>query len=150
MRKTGLILSVSAVITLLVISCKETQTSSGDPTPAITFVSIKPVQFKQFTDTIELVIAYKDGDGDLGDSDPDINSLEIKDSRLTKADYYFVEPLAPLGSKISIKGNLKLKLKNMFLLGTGNVENAYLDIRIKDRAGHWSNVVKSPELTITQ
>lgn len=149
MKKASFIL-ITLLLTWAVVACKETQTSTGNPVPSITLVSIKPTAFKQFSDSIELVLSYEDGDGDLGNDNPDVNSLEVKDSRLTKPDYYFVQPLAPLGSKIHIKGNLKLKLKNMFLLGSGSTETTFLDVRIKDRAGNWSNVVKSPELTITQ
>lgn len=139
-----------AAVILLAIACKEKQTSEGDPKPEIALIKVTPTTIKQFSDTIEVTISYKDGDGDLGDLNPDENSFEIKDSRLTKADYYFFSPLAPKDAKIKIQGNLKMKLKNMFLLGTGNVETCFLDIRIKDRAGNWSNTVRTPELTISK
>jgi hypothetical protein len=58
--------------------------------------------------------------------------------------------LAPDGSKIHIKGTLVVKLKSLFLLGTGGMETTTLEIRLKDRAGNWSNKVTTPTITITK
>jgi len=61
-----------------------------------------------------------------------------------------VPPLAPVDSKIRIKGQLVMKLRNVFLLGSGNIETTSFTIKIKDRAGNVSNPVKTPEITINR
>ena len=129
------------------VSCKK-ETESTSPTPNISFERFTKTVISQFEDSIYLYINYTDGDADLGEHDPDKKSLEIKDSRLPKADYYFVAPLAPDNANVKISGQLKIELKSLFLIGTGNTEVAAFDIRIRDRAGNWSNSIRTPELTI--
>lgn len=134
---------------LSVQSCvKETQLSEGNPIPQIAIVKSEPSSIIQFKDSVKITLSYEDGDGDIGFENADINSLEIKDTRLSKPDYYYVPPQAPLGAKIAIKGLLVVKLRNLFLLGTGNAETTSLEIRLRDRAGNWSNKVTTPEITI--
>lgn len=136
---------------LLFGSCtKETQTSSGNPIPVISIAKVEPLTVKQFADSFSVTLNYEDGDGDLGFINADINSLEVKDTRLGKPDFYYIPPLAPDGSKIHIKGSLVVKLKSLFLLGTGGIETTTLEIRLKDRAGNWSNKVTTPTITITK
>lgn len=36
----------------------------------------------------------------------------------------------------------------MFLLGTGTSETTILTIKLKDRAGNWSNAIETPVITI--
>jgi hypothetical protein len=127
---------------------KETQISEGNPVPTITLVKAWPIEITQFKDSLTVTVGYEDGDGDLGFENADINSLEIKDARLSKPDYYYVAPQAPLNSKIHIKGTLNIQIKNMFLLGSGAIETTNLEIRLKDRAGNWSNKLTTATLNI--
>lgn len=126
-------------------SCKKKDESSA---PVIRFVSINSTEILQFKDSLVITFKYTDADGDLGEIDPDKNSLQIKDRRLAEADYYFVKPLAPPGSKIQINGTIAVKVKNTFLLGTGNSEITNFDLKLRDRAGNWSNGISTPEITI--
>lgn len=136
---------------LLLSACtKETQTSTGNPIPVIGLIKAEPANIKQFKDSFKITLSYEDGDGDIGFENADINSLEIKDTRLSKPDYYYVPPQAPIDAKIAIKGQLVVKLRNLFLLGTGNSEATTLEIRLQDRAGNWSNKVTTPEILITK
>lgn len=139
-----------AFLTFLVISSctKETQISEGNPIPNIGLIKTVPTDIRQFKDSLTVSISYEDGDGDLGFENADINSLEVKDSRLAKPDYYYVAPQAPLNSKIHIKGTLNIQIKNMFLLGSGAIETTNLEIRLKDRAGNWSNKITTPVINI--
>jgi hypothetical protein len=59
-----------------------------------------------------------------------------------------VKPLSPPSSGIKINGIIAVQIKNAFLLGTGNSEITQFDIKLKDRAGNWSNSVSTPEITI--
>lgn len=139
---------------LFVISffnCKKKAKVVVDPAPTIELVSINPSTVTEFKDSLSITIKYKDANGDLGDDNPDELSLEIKDSRLSKADYYHVKPLAPnTGKDIPIEGELRIKLNSMFLLGTGTTELATLNIKFKDREGNWSNEVVSSPITINK
>jgi hypothetical protein len=129
---------------------KVTQTSLGDPIPIIKFVKASSTNIKQFEDSLAVTFTYEDGDGDLGFQNADINSLEVKDSRLINPDMYYVTPRAPVDSKVHISGELTLKMKNLFLIGSGSIEKTTLQLRIQDRAGHWSNIIFTPEITITK
>jgi hypothetical protein len=102
----------------------------------------------QFTDSLVILFEYEDGNGDLGELDPDKNSLMIKDRRLEKADFYFVKPLAPTDKNLQIKGSLSVKVRNTFLLGIGNTEVTNFDLKLRDRKGNWSNTISTPEITI--
>lgn len=135
---------------MLTLGCKETTISSGNPVPRIALVKIEPVIVKEFSDSLKITFSYEDGDGDLGFENADINSLEIHDERLQKPDYYYIPPLAPIGSSVNIKGRLTMKVKNIFLLGSGSAEITRFTLRIKDRAGNNSNPVTTPEITITR
>ena len=121
-----------------------------DLTPRIELVEVANETVVQFTDSISVTILYEDGDGDLGNTDPDINSIFVKDSRLEKADEYYLGPLSPDGAKISINGTLKLKLSPTFLLGNGTVETMVLSIYIVDRAGNQSNTIETGTITILE
>jgi hypothetical protein len=142
------IMAVLAVISFY--GCGQEEIVTVNKTPLIQLVSVSSQNIKQFKDSVVITFEYKDGDGDIGETDPDKNSIQIKDSRLTKPDYYFIKPLAPPGSEISFKGTIALQIKSLFLLGTANSEITTLELRIKDRAGNWSNVITTPTITINK
>ena len=136
------------LITLVFFSCKKE--SSVNAKPVIKFVKINATDIQQFKDSITIDIEYTDENGDLGEDNPDKNALYVKDRRLSKADFYFVNPLSPPGSNVKIKGILSIKIKNAFLLGTANKEETTFEIKLSDRAGNWSNTIVSPEITINK
>ena len=120
-----------------------------NPIPVISFVSVSPDTVKQFSEEIVFTISYDDEDGDLGFEDPDDYSIELKDARLAEPDLYYIKPLAPPGTALSISGQLSITLNSIFILGSGGIqETTYFTIRMKDRMGHWSNEVISPLITI--
>jgi hypothetical protein len=131
---------------LLSFSCKKKK--ELPPEPTIELVSVSPENVEQFSDSIEVTIKYKDNNGDIGDSSPDIYSLQVKDSRLANPDWYHIQPLAPLDIELKIEGQLKIKLNSMFLLGNGSEELSTLSIKLKDRAGNWSNTIATPPIAI--
>jgi len=146
-----IIIGISILFTFpLLNSCKEVLNTTGNPVPRIALIKIEPTQVKQFTDSLKITFNYEDGDGDLGNDNADINSLEVQDERLAKPDFYYVPPMAPVDAKIRIKGQMTMNLRNVFLLGTGNIETTSFTVRLKDRAGNWSNPIKTPEITITR
>ena len=137
----------------LALSCSKEEESVSDSLteyPSIAFVSIDPSEVDNFNNSITLTIKYKDNNGDLGYEDPDEYALSVKDSRLDSADYYHVPPLAPVGKNLIIEGQLEIVLNSMFILGNGSSELVSLDVKIKDRAGHWSNTITTPPITINR
>lgn len=134
-----------------IVSCKKKKEPEPDPVPIIELVSITPSTVTEFKDSILIKIKYKDANGDLGDQSPDVHSLHVKDSRLANPDTYHVIPLAPISDKnIPIEGELTIKLNSLFLLGSGTTEQTVLTIKIKDRAGNWSNELTSSPITINK
>ena len=133
---------------LLANACSK-DAASGNA-PVIKFISVSSTSVKEFKDSLVILLEYTDTDGDIGEDNPDNNSLQIKDRRLSAADFYFVQPLAPPGSSIKIKGQIAVQVKNVFLLGTGNSEITKFDIKLRDRAGHWSNSINTPDITINK
>jgi len=134
------------IVTLVFSSCKKEDTVSSEP--EIELLNVSPLEVVQFDTVITVKIKYRDGNGDLGDENPDADVLRVKDSRLSEPDWYHVQPLAPLGSEIAIEGELDITLSTLFLLGNGSQETTTFSIRIRDRAGNYSNEVVTPVILI--
>jgi hypothetical protein len=130
-------------------SCTEEQFFLGDPVPKIAFEGLSSDRLVQFQDTLAIQISYEDGDGDLGFLSADSLSLEVWDQRLSKPDFYYIPPMLPLSAKPTrISGQWQVKLKNLFLIGAGSQEQTQFQIRVKDRMGNWSNLVRTPDIII--
>jgi hypothetical protein len=71
------IIYLSAIF--LLFSCKKEQVISD--TPIIEFKSILPATVQEYSDDIIIIISYSDGDGDLGENNPDIHNLFLEDNR---------------------------------------------------------------------
>ena len=139
-----------ALLSLLVGACKKKEETQLDPVPFIKLLNTSPTSVVEFQDKIVFTISYKDDDGDLGFENPDSYSIYVKDDRLPEADQYYLKPMAPIGSLIPISGELPITLQSIFILGSGNIEETTVfSIRLHDRAGNWSNEVRSPVITIT-
>lgn len=142
-------LLIVSLFTILLFSCSKDDEGFSD-VPEIEFVSLSPSSTSEFSQDIKLVISYKDGDGDIGTEDPDLYSLQIKDARLPQADEYHVQPLTPPNANIQIEGNLEINLAGLFVLGTGNSESTTFTVKLKDRAGNWSNEVTTSSIAVTK
>lgn len=139
-----------SILSLFNLSCKDDLIKTGDPQPKIQFVSINPNSVIQFQDSVVITISYEDGDGDLGDYSADSLSISVRDTRLLKSDFYHLQPLAPMDANVKIKGQLDIKLKNLFLLGQGKTEQTQFEIKLKDRKQHWSNTVITSSIVINR
>lgn len=129
-------------------ACSENNTSLPDIVPQITLQSFEPDTVVQFVDSIKIVIAYEDGDGDIGYWNADSLPLAVHDLRLMRPDYFYVRPLTPDSQALSISGTIDITIRNTFLLGNGSYETTRFEIKLKDRAGHWSNTVVTPQVLI--
>lgn len=120
-------------------------------TPEIELLSLNLTTIHQFQDSIIFTISYLDGDGDLGEEDPDKMSIEVRDNRDAEnlVFEYHLSPRTPSGSEIAIQGELSVILKNIILLNSDNdSESTTFSIRVKDRMDNWSNLVTSESVTI--
>jgi hypothetical protein len=103
---------------------------------------------QEFTDTVLISFDYYDYNGDLGNPDPNITSLSVKDSRLQDADLYHVIPLSPEGSNVPIQGRMTVQLNNLFILGNDTVENLMFEVLMQDQKGNWSNLLESDTISV--
>ena len=118
--------------------------------PEIKFISVVPSVVTQFKDSIVFTISYQDGDGDLGQNDPNVNNLFIIDNRINIMYSYRIPQLAPDGAKIIIKGNLTVVLKNTSITDNSFSQLAVYSIYLKDRAGNRSNTVLTSAITVKE
>lgn len=142
-------LAMYLVICLGGMAC---ETVSDDPvfdlTPSIEIVELSADTLIQFQDQLSIRISYEDGDGDIGSEDPDVNTIFVKDARLENYEPYYVAPIAPLGSNVSITGTLLLMLSKTFVLGNADQEVTTFDIYLVDQAGNQSNTIQTTPITI--
>ena len=145
-----------SAILLLVFSCKKATNPANDQpnepvsdTPVIELLKFAPTTVTQFKDSILFTVKYLDGDGDLGYKNADSASLFLTDNRASLTETYHIPPLAPEGKEIAIEGNLIIKLDRTALLDTSNTqETTTYSIKLKDRAGNWSNTITTGSITI--
>ncbi len=139
----------------LVVSCGKNKVEPITATPTIELIEIVPasMEVQQYNDNLIFTISYTDGDGDLGTENPDIPSIELIDTRNPndlKFEYH-LSPRSPSGSEVSITGELNVILEHSIIINDLNdSEETTFKIRIKDRAGNWSNEVESEKVTITK
>jgi hypothetical protein len=136
------------VLLFTVLSCKKVKVTRLGNAPVITLVSLSDTSLVQFTGRITVDLRYEDGDGDLGHPHPDSLLMEVRDSRLLAPDLYFIPPIAPVGTSAPVQGNFRFTLNGTFLFGNGTTELTTYTIRLRDRAGNWSNTVATPAITI--
>ena len=129
-------------------SCKKK--AETNTAPEISNLIITPHSILEWKDTVEIRFDYKDLEGDLGETDPNIKTLEIKDSRLEKSDFYHIPPVTPSDQVYSVQGTLTVKLNSMFRLGNAAYEKFTFTISLRDRAGNVSNEIRSDTLQVTK
>lgn len=132
---------------LVLISCKKEESVSASP--EITYESISTTEVESFQNSVEITFSYIDRDGDLGEPDPDLKTLRVKDARLSEADWYHVPPLTPELQALNVEGTFTVQLNPLFLLGNGDQETTSFTLQLQDRAGNKSNTIVTPEVLIT-
>jgi hypothetical protein len=138
------------LIFLSFISCKDDDSEVSN-TPILEFVDITPSSITEFQEEVTLTIKYKDGDGDLGENDPDIKNLFITDQRNNVQYSYRIPQLSPSGSSITIEGNLEVDLNSLSVVSSADSSEAVVfDIYIVDRSGNQSNTINSTAITVSK
>ena len=139
---------VMILILIVLFSCKKEEVISD--TPIIDFVSISPTTAQEYTDDIIITISYTDGDGDLGENNPDIYNLFAEDNRNNIIYYFRIPELSPSVSTITIEGNFNITINGTGITDGTASQKVNYDIYIKDRAGNTSNKVTTSSITIQQ
>ncbi|HJM16535.1 MAG TPA: hypothetical protein QF851_03680 [Flavobacteriales bacterium] len=142
MKKTLFIL----LSVLIISSCEKEDDSLFN----ISLLSTSPISLQEFQENIIVEIEFEHSEGFMGFYDPDYLSLEVKDSRLSNADYYHLIPLNPPDNELSIKGIIQLEIDAPFILGSGNLETLFFTMRIQDREGEWSNEISTPLISVSR
>ena len=143
MRATTYIL----IVTLL-FSCEKDEVISD--TPIIDFVSISPTTAQEYTDDIIITISYTDGDGDLGENNPDVYNLFVLDNRNLIEYKFRIPELSPNGNVIAIEGNFNIKINGSGITNNSTSQQVNYDIFVTDRAGNKSNIITTSSITIQQ
>ncbi len=136
------------LVSVLFFSCKKADEISV--VPEIEFISVTPQNVHEFTDSLVFTIKYKDGDGDLGENNPDAENLFLTDSRNNVIYKFRIPQLAPYNSKIIIEGNLNVTLVNTAIIDGSSSQTFAYSIYVKDRAGNQSNTITTAAVTVTQ
>ena len=136
------------LILIVLFSCKKEEVISD--TPIIDFVSISPTTAQEYTDDIIITISYTDGDGDLGENNPDIYNRFVEDNRNNIIYHFRIPELSPSGSTIIIEGNFNITINGTGITDSTASQKVNYDIYIKDRAGNTSNKVTTSSITIQQ
>ena len=134
--------------------------------PVIEFQSISKNTLRQSAlpgplDSVLVTLTFTDGDGDLGSEGNDFNIFIMDGRDSFPRDPYRLPYVAPQGTGNGISGDISIRLPSLCCIYTepdgtkracGSVP-VQLDtlsyiIYIKDRAGHESNRIKTPPLTL--
>ena len=134
------------LIISIVVCCNKNEDFSN--IPQLTFQNLNPTSIIEFDGPITFSIIYKDGDGDLGENNPNINNLFLKDQRNDIIYEYRIQELSPNGANIAITGSIDLVLNTTSITDESNEQEAIFDIYVIDRAGNQSNTISSNPLTI--
>jgi hypothetical protein len=143
MKKISFIL-----VAILFFSCKKEEVVSD--IPSIEFKLIAPTTAQEYTDDIIITISYTDENGDLGENNPDVFNLFVKDSR-NDIEYKFRIPeLSPNGNDITIQGNFNITINGSGITDESSSQQVNYSIYVKDRAGNNSDTITTSSITIQQ
>ena len=138
------------LIALAMLGCKETVVPEA---PELELISVTPTAMTAHAEPVEVVLHYRDAQGDLGSEDADDYTLWMRDARLDADDGFHLPPMTPADPnggylELSIEGNLVVEVPPLFVLGGGEVETTTLTFTLEDRAGNRSASVATGVLTI--
>ena len=136
------------ILILLFFACEKEGIVSAFP--EIEFVSISPTTVQEFSEEINITISYLDANGDLGENNPDVKNMFVKDLRNGIEYEYRIPQLSPDNSEIQIAGNLEIIINGTGIVGGGISEKVSFEVYVVDREGNKSNVIETDEITINQ
>ena len=136
------------ILPIILFSCGKEQ--AINPVPVIEFISISPIIAQEYTDEITIVIKYTDEDGDLGENNPDVTNLFVKDIRNGILYEYRIPQLAPNENEIFITGNFNILINGSGITNGNSSEKVSYEIYVTDRNNNESDPISTSEITINQ
>ena len=133
---------------VLLFSCEKEQVISN--TPEIEFQSISPTTVQEYSDNIIITISYSDGNGDLGENNPDIHNLFVEDNRNGIVYQFRIPHLAPDNNSIAIEGDFNITINGSGITDESSSQQVNYTIYVTDRAGNRSNSISTSSITIQQ
>ena len=119
-------------------------------TPIIEFKSISPTTVQEYSDDIIITISYSDGNGDLGENNPDIHNLFVEDNRNGIVYQFRIPHLAPDNNSIAIEGDFNITINGSGITNESSSQQVNYTIYVTDRAGNKSNSISTSSITIQQ
>ena len=140
------IIYLFAIVFLL--SCEKGQVISD--TPIIEFKSISPTNVQEYSDDIIITISYSDGNGDLGENNPDIYNLFVEDNRNSIVYQFRIPHLAPDNNSIAIEGDFNILINGSGITDESSSQQVNYSIYVKDRVENKSNTITTSFITIQE
>ena len=101
------------LISAFLISCKKEEIVND--IPSIELIETSPTQVVELMEPIYFKISYRDGNGDLGENDPNVHNLILRDPRIDIKYEYRISELVPGGAEVPISGVLVFSIPNAFI-----------------------------------
>lgn len=116
--------------------------------PYLEFSEVNKTSFVQYDpDSLKVKIYFEDGDGDIGGADIDSLNMFWEDSRVPGYQVEFKIPFIELqGNHAAISGYINITRGISECINPVEVDTFYYSIQIMDRAGNFSNVIRTPDL----
>lgn len=139
------------IIAFTILICSSCQNEADPPfsiVPEIKLLNVSHDTIVEYQDVLVLTVEYKDGDGDIGFLDPDVNAIFVRDARLENFDGFYIGPVTPIGANVPIQGQVDIEFPSVFLFGSRETETTRFYIKLLDRAGQESNMLETPPVVI--
>jgi hypothetical protein len=133
---------------VLLFSCEKEQVISD--TPIIEFKNISPTTVQEYSDDISITISYSDGNGDLGENNPDIHNLFVEDNRNGIVYQFRIPHLAPDNNSIAIEGDFNITINGSGITNESSSQQVNYSIYVTDRAENKSNTITTSFITIEE
>jgi hypothetical protein len=132
-------------LVLFVASCDRNKYA-----PQITLEEVGPEEVVALEDSIYMRIGFYDKDGDLGENFTDDKNLFVVDQRLNLAHEFRISNIVPGGADVPIQGFLEWTIPSVYITNGNASQKVNYSIYVIDRAGHQSNILETPTITITE
>ena len=133
---------------VLLFSCEKEQVISD--TPIIEFKNISPTTVQEYSDDISITISYSDGNGDLGENNPDIHNLFVEDNRNGIVYQFRIPHLAPDNNSIAIEGDFNITINGSGITNESSSQQVNYSIYVTDRAENKSNTITTSFIKIQE
>jgi hypothetical protein len=119
--------------------------------PFISMYEVNKTAFVEYDpDSLKVVIYFEDGDGDLGGADLDSLNMFWEDSRVPGFQIASKIPFIEMqGNHKAISGYIHVTRGISQCINPVEVDTFHYSIQIRDRAGNYSNIIRTPDLYLT-